>query len=374
MACRPRDLDRALERHGLETGTQPEPGGLWPRELPVRRGCYFPHWQLGGGLLLQRRRKPGPSPPLALAGPGFGDLPGLAFMGTLPVRFGRGEIIAARSGDKEAKAKLCRLEIEEVPVTSGPPTGCEVITEAVYRPLLGLRPDSGPHRYSATDILVQVRLGPAPVGLEEAVSAVPRNEHRLHPGSDRAGQLGQRRPPCDEVSDLRQVVTSKPEPATPSGVTGVVREHHHATGHAPHLAQALDRVLPVMNGGNSHRGVEGLVLERKALRGGSHARRRACGTLRTHERRGFHRGDVTAGGLVGAGASPDIHYRQGITERGPDPCGDPRLGAPRHGVRGSDGVIQLPAAHVAASLAVTILTPCIGDVSTRYIGTIYGVA
>jgi hypothetical protein len=35
-----------------------------------------------------------------------------------------------------------------------------------------------------------VCLGPAPVGLEEAVSAVPRNEHRLHAGSDRAGLPG----------------------------------------------------------------------------------------------------------------------------------------------------------------------------------------
>ncbi len=51
----------------------------------------------------------------------------------------------------------------------------------------------------------------------------------------------------------------------------------------------------------------------------------------------FYRGDVAAGGLVGAGASPDIQYRPLIAERSPDPCGDPRLGAPRHGVSGSDG-------------------------------------
>src|SRR5215471_15887610 len=206
-------------------------------------------------------------------------------------------------------------------------------------------------------MIVQVCLGSAPVGLEEAVSAVPRDEHRLHPGSDCAGQLSQRRPPCDEVSDLRQVVTSKPETTTPSGVTGIVREHHHAASHTPHLTQPGGRVLPVMNGGNSHRGVEGLVLEREALRGGSHARRCACGALRTHEHRRFHRDYVTAGGLVGAGASPDVHYCPRIAERSPDSCGDPRLGAPRHGVRGSDGVIQLPAGHVAASLAVTIPGP-----------------
>src|SRR5438128_2298325 len=93
------------------------------------------------------------------------------------------------SDDKQAKAKLCRLEMEEVAVAFDPATRCEVITEATHCPLLGLRPDAGPHRCSATDVLFQVRLGPAPVGLEEAVSAIPRNEHRLHPGADPARQL-----------------------------------------------------------------------------------------------------------------------------------------------------------------------------------------
>src|SRR5215471_15365923 len=143
----------------------------------------------------------------------------------------------------------------------------------------------------------------------------------------------------------------------PSGLTGVEREYHHAASHAPHLAQARDRVLPMMNGRKSHRGVERLVLERKALRDGSYARRCTRGTLRTHERRRLHRDYVTAGGFVGAGASPDIQYRPRITERSPDPCGNPWLGTPRRGVTGSDDVIQLPAGHVAASLADTIPTP-----------------
>src|SRR5215468_6669236 len=112
-----------------------------------------------------------------------------------------------------------------------------------------------------------------------------------------------------------------------------------------------------MNGGKSHRGVEGLVLERETLCDSSHTRRCACGALRPHDTRRFHRGDVAAGGFVGAGASPDIQYRPRIAERSPDPCGDPRLGAPRSGVSDSDGVIQLPAGHVAASLAATISTP-----------------
>ncbi|HEY6605287.1 MAG TPA: hypothetical protein VIZ44_03000, partial [Gaiellaceae bacterium] len=61
----------------------------------------------------------------------------------------------AGSGDKQAKAKLCCLEIEEVAVAFGPPTSCKVITEAAHCPLLGFPPDCGPHRYSATDVLVQ---------------------------------------------------------------------------------------------------------------------------------------------------------------------------------------------------------------------------
>src|ERR1700722_3186182 len=124
----------------------------------------------------------------------------------------------ASSRDQQAKAELCRFEIEEVAVSFGPPARCQVIAEAAHGPLLGVRPDSRPYRHSATDIVVQVRLGTTPVGLEEAVHAVPRDEHRLRPGSDRAGQLGQRRTACDEFSDLGQVVTSQPEPAMPCGV------------------------------------------------------------------------------------------------------------------------------------------------------------
>src|SRR5947209_7178898 len=57
----------------------------------------------------------------------------------------------AGSGDKQAKAKLCRFEIEEVAVAFDPSTRCEVVTQAAHCPLLGVRPDAGPHRYSATD-------------------------------------------------------------------------------------------------------------------------------------------------------------------------------------------------------------------------------
>ncbi len=49
----------------------------------------------------------------------------------------------AGSGDKQAKAKLCSAEIDEVAVAFGPPAGCEVITQAAHRPLLDVRPDPG---------------------------------------------------------------------------------------------------------------------------------------------------------------------------------------------------------------------------------------
>jgi hypothetical protein len=71
-------------------------------------------------------------------------------------------------------------------------------------------------------------------------------------------------------------------------------ERANSVSDAAHLAQTRERVLPVIDGGESHRGVEGLVLERKAFRDGVHARRCTFGTLRPHDRRRFHRGDVAA--------------------------------------------------------------------------------
>ena len=62
-------------------------------------------------------------------------------------------------------------------------------------------------------------------------------------------------------------------------------------------------------------GSSGPVLEREALRGGSQARR--CGALGPQDRRRSGRGDITAGGLVGAGARPGVQHGPRIAECGP---------------------------------------------------------
>ncbi len=148
---------------------------------------------------------------------------------------------------------------------------------------------------------------------------------------------------------------------TQYGLTSVEREHHHAARHAPHLAQPGDRVPPVVNGGDGHRGVEGPVRERKALRDGGHARRRAHRPLRPHDRRRLHRGHVAAGRLVGAGACPDVQYRPRVPERIPDLRGDPRLGAPCRGKSAPDRVIQPRAEHLQLLLRRHLhsLRPCL---------------
>ena len=126
-------------------------------------------------------------------------------------------------------------------------------------------------------------------------------------------------------------------------------------GMASHLTQAGNWVPPVMNIGNRHRYVEGLVCEWKVLRGSGHAPLRARRTLGTHDRGRLHRGDITLEGLARAGASLDVQHGPCVAERSPDLCRDPWLGAPGRGIRGADGVNQPSAGHNASFLAVTTL-------------------
>src|ERR1041384_5599659 len=123
------------------------------------------------------------------------------------------------SGNKQVQAKLGCVEIKEFAVAFGPPTRCQIITKAAYCPLLNLRPNFGKQRYSTADMLIQICLGPPPVGFKETIGAVPRDEHRLHPGSDCLGQFT--RKANGGGSELRQIVTCQPEPAVPALFTGI---------------------------------------------------------------------------------------------------------------------------------------------------------
>jgi hypothetical protein len=74
-----------------------------------------------------------------------------------------------------------------------------------------------------------------------------------------------------------------------------VGEYHDPAGDPLHLAQPGDRVLPVMNRGDGHRGVEGLVSERQVLRYSGDAGRGTGRALSAHEGGWLDRDDVPAG-------------------------------------------------------------------------------
>jgi hypothetical protein len=100
--------------------------------------------------------------------------------------------VPAPSGGEQAQAKFRGVQAEQAAIAVGPPARDQVIAQAAYRALLDLGADPGPARDSAADALVQVCRWPAPVGLENAVGAVPGDRHRLDAGADRVGQVGQR--------------------------------------------------------------------------------------------------------------------------------------------------------------------------------------
>ena len=75
------------------------------------------------------------------------------------------------------------------------------------------------------------------------------------------------------------LVAGEPEPVPPSGLVRVEREHHDPACHTPHLPQPRNRVPPVVDRGDGHRDVEGLILERQALRCSGHTGCRAGRSL-----------------------------------------------------------------------------------------------
>jgi hypothetical protein len=62
-----------------------------------------------------------------------------------PSSLDRGARHRQDSGDKQAKAELRCLQIDEGAVACGPPTGCEVLSKAAHCALLGVPSNPGPH-------------------------------------------------------------------------------------------------------------------------------------------------------------------------------------------------------------------------------------
>src|SRR5262245_5635317 len=94
------------------------------------------------------------------------------------------EAVQVSSGDEQAKAEFRLFPVEDAAIAFGPRAGRKIGPELAYRPVFGSPTHGRPHRYPTADALLQICLRPPPVRLEESVDAVPRNGHRLHPGTN----------------------------------------------------------------------------------------------------------------------------------------------------------------------------------------------
>lgn len=122
----------------------------------------------------------------------------------------------------------------------------------------------------------------------------------------------------------------------------------------------------MVDGADRHRGVEGLVRERKLARGGGHAGRCTGRALRPHDFRRLDGGDVAVGWFIRAGARPDVHDGLRVAKRRTDLGGDARIGAPGGRVGAADAVVELLVGDVLIPSA-----PVLTNVSSRYINTLY---
>src|SRR5271167_570664 len=138
----------------------------------------------------------------------------------------------ADSGDEEPKPDICHLEVAKLAVALGPATRGEVVTEASHRPVFAAWNECVPQRDSTADALIEIGLGPAPVGLVEAINAIPGNQHGLDPSPNRISQLDDRRTAGQEVRKLREVVARQPELTKRIVVSP---KHHDALSDAPKL-------------------------------------------------------------------------------------------------------------------------------------------
>ncbi len=263
----------------------------------------------------------------------------------------------AGSGDKQAKAKPCFEDRTRSRLRSAHRPDARSSRRLRTHLPLGVRPDSGPHRNAATDMIVQVCLRAGAVGFEEAVCAVPRDgahsiRARRSRGSAKDGlRPGQRprRAGSHDVSQnrrrhIRLSLLSLCKQPLPRRATRRISR----TGELGPASDGRWRKPSSASKDWSSNASLSRWQPRTALR-----LRDAAARM---QGRRFHRGDVTAGGLQEPPASTFSTVRASPGSS-PDLCGDPRLGAPRHGV-GSDGACyNRNAGHDTAFLAVTTPSP-----------------
>ena len=110
-------------------------------------------------------------------------------------------------------------------------------------------------------------------------------------------------------------------------------------GDPRHLGDAGDRVRPVVDGDERHRGVEAVVLEGEVFGPGLDGRGGAGGPLLDHHLGGLDGSHLALGGLVGTGAGADVEDAAGVAEGHFDAGGDPWVRAPHLAVADADPVV-----------------------------------
>ena len=100
-----------------------------------------------------------------------------------------------------------------------------------------------------------------------------------------------------------------------------------------------------MDGQHGQGGVDGVVRHGQRLGEAAGGRRGVAGALGEHDGRRLDGDDPAAGGLVGAGAGPDVEHRPGVAE-GPLELGDDAgVAAAVAGVPAADPLVELTGRH-----------------------------
>jgi hypothetical protein len=142
-------------------------------------------------------------------------------------------------------------------------------------------------------------------------------------------------------------VVGEPEPVTDRPF---VHDDQLAAGDPGEFGQPGRRVPPVMHGKHRHRRIEDPVIERERLGQGLHRRSGTGRALIEHQRRRVNGNDPPVGRLVAARSRAHVYHGAGVTERGVDLGGDPRVFAAGTRIPAADHVIPRPGIHSRLAL------------------------